>query len=32
MTVERYAMVLLLAGFSVVWGGAAWLAIKLLWG
>jgi hypothetical protein len=28
---ERYAMVLLLAGMSVVWVGSAWLAVKLLW-
>ncbi len=31
-TSERYAMVLLLAGMSAVWGGVAWLAVKLLWG
>jgi hypothetical protein len=27
---ERYAMALLLAGMSAVWGGMAWLAVTLM--
>ncbi len=31
-TAELSAMVLLLAGMSTLWGGVAWVAVKLLWG
>lgn len=29
---ERCAMVLVIAGISVVWGGVVWVAATLIWG
>jgi len=29
---ERYAMALMIAGLSAVWGGVVWLAVTTMWG